>query len=133
MEAGFPRAEDARDLGDKVLDVGEFLDDHEAVDAGGEGVADAVDVVAGEVDEHDVLGAVFERVAEFVCELFVLGLAFAALDGAGDGVGDDSAGFGFDEEFWGGADNLKITAVDVKEVRGGVYGAEVAVDVEGVE
>ena len=48
-------------------------------------------------------------------------------------MGDDAAVFGFYEQFWGGTDNLEGAAVDVEEVRGGVHGAEMSVDVERVE
>lgn len=57
----------------------------------------------------------------------------AAFDGAGDWVGDDAVGFGFDKEFGGSADDLKGRAVHIEEVGGGVDRAEVAVDVERVE
>ena len=133
VEAGHALAQNARDLRDEVLDVTELLDGHEAVDSGRERVADPVDVVAGEVDEHDVLGAVLDRVSEFGGESVVLLWRFAAFDGAGDRVGDDPAFFGFHQQFGAGADELEVVAVDVEEVGGRVDGAELAVDVEGVE
>lgn len=46
-----------------MLDVREFLDDHESVNAGGEGVADTVDIVSSKIDEHDMLCPVLERVS----------------------------------------------------------------------
>lgn len=46
---------------------------------------------------------------------------------------DDSPCFSFDKEFRGSTDDLKIAAVNVEEVRGGVYGAEMAVDIERVK
>lgn len=51
----------AADLAREVHDVRELLDLHERVDDDRLGLAHAVDVVAGEVDEHDVLGAVLDR------------------------------------------------------------------------
>lgn len=113
--------------------MGEALDEHEAVDAGGVRGADAVDVVAGEVDEHDVFGAVFEAGAQLGGEGGVLVGGLAALDGAGDGVRDYPAGVGFDEQFGAGADELEGAGVDVEEVGGWVEAAKRAVDVEGVE
>ena len=53
-------AKGARDLAREVHDVAELLDLHQAVDLDSIGPADAVDVVAREVDEHDVLGPVLE-------------------------------------------------------------------------
>lgn len=116
-----------------MLDVAELFHAEEAVDGDGVRVADAVDVVAGEVDEHDVLGAVLERRPQLVAQPAVLLRRGAPLDRPRDGVGDDASAFALDEELGRGANDLEIAAVDVEEVRGGVDGAEVAVDVEGVE
>lgn len=63
-ECGAPRqalAQLAADLAREVHDVRELLDLHERVDDDRLGLAHAVDVVAREVDEHDVLGAVLDR------------------------------------------------------------------------
>ena len=51
-------AELARDLRDEVRDVREALRLEEALDVTVPGTADAREVVAAEVDEHHVLGAV---------------------------------------------------------------------------
>ena len=48
-------------------------------------------------------------------------------------MSDDATGFGFDEEFGAGANELHTFAIDVEEVRGGVDCAEVAVDVKRVK
>lgn len=117
-----------------MLDVAEFLHDHQAIDAGAPGVANTIDVVAGQIDKHDMLGAVFLALLQLLGELVVFLRGFAARDGAGDGVGDDAVVFvGFDQEFGGGADEVEVGAGDVEEVGGGVDGAEVRVEVEGVE
>lgn len=50
----------------------ELLDLHERVDDDRLGLAHAVDVVAREVDEHDVLGAVLDRGGELGSEGGVL-------------------------------------------------------------
>lgn len=115
--------------------MGELLDHHEFVDAGAERRADTVDVVAGEVDQHDVLGAVFEGGAQGGGQGFVFGGRGAAFDGAGDGVVDYALGEGvfLDEQLGAGAHNVEVGAGNVEEVGGGVDGAKVAVDVEGVE
>ncbi len=41
---------------------------------------------------------------------------FATRDGAGDGVGDDTVVFGFDEEFGGCSNEVEGRAGDVEEV-----------------
>lgn len=117
-----------------MLDVAELLHDHQAIDAGARGVAHTVDVVAGQIDQHDVLGAVLLALLQLLGELVVFLRGFAARNGAGDGVRDNSVVFvGFDEEFGGGADEMEVGAGDVEEIGGGVEGAEVRVEVEGVE
>jgi hypothetical protein len=48
-------------------------------------------------------------------------------------MGNDTAERGFDEEFGACADELESRTVDIEEIGGGIYDAEAAVDVEGVE
>ena len=45
----------------QVDDMTEFLKAHEVVDLHCLGLADPINIVAGQVDQHDVLGAVFLR------------------------------------------------------------------------
>ena len=116
-----------------MLDVGELLDDHEAIDAGGKGVTNAVDVVAGEVNEHDVFGAILDAIAEGLGKSFVAGRGFATLNCAGNWMGDNAAFFGFDEEFRRGANELEGGTIDIEEIGGGVDGAKMAVYVERVK
>ena len=80
-----------------------------------------------------MLGAVFQTVAQRFRESFVRVWGLAALDGACDGVRDDTAFFGFDEQFGAGAYELEAAAIDVEEIGAGVDGSEVAVEIEGVE
>ena len=53
---------------DQVHDVGVALDEHEVFDFDGAELGDAADVVAAEVDEHDVLGNFFGVGAEVFFE-----------------------------------------------------------------
>jgi hypothetical protein len=53
--------EHATDLTGEVNDVRELFEPHEVVDLDGRRLADSVDVVSGEVDEHDVFGSVLWR------------------------------------------------------------------------
>lgn len=133
VEARLVGPQDARHLRDEVLDVAKLFHLHEAVDADAVGVADAVDVVAGQVDEHDVLGAVLEGAAQLVGQALVLLGRLAALDGARNGVRDDAAVLALDQQLGRGANDLEILAVNVEEVRRRVDGAQVAVDVERVQ
>lgn len=58
--------------------VAEFLELHEVVDLDGGRLADSVDVVSREIDQHDVLGAVFLRCQELSAEGLVLCKAHSA-------------------------------------------------------
>jgi hypothetical protein len=116
-----------------MLDMREALDDHEAVDAGGEWVANAVYIVAGKIDEHDVFCAVFKGVFEFGGKDCIFVLVFASCNCSGNGVGYDAAEGGFHKEFWAGSDELEGRAINEEEVRGRIYGTEVPVYVERME
>ena len=85
------RAELALDGADQVHDVAVALDEHEAIDLDGAVFADAAYVVAAEVDEHDVLGALLFVGEHFGFEGAVFGFVGAALAGAGDGAVFDFA------------------------------------------
>lgn len=65
-------AEHPADLTGQVHHVRELLDLHERVDDDRLGLAHPVDVVPGEVDQHDVFGAVLDRRGELSGELGVL-------------------------------------------------------------
>lgn len=82
-----------------------------------------------------MLGAVFERGAQGVGECFVFGGCGAAFDRAGDWVVNDATceGVLLDEQLRACAYNLEVGARDVEEVGRWVDGAQVAVDVEGVQ
>ena len=75
-----PVAQLAGHLGDEVRDVREALRLEEALDLDRSRHADAREVVAAEVDEHHVLGAVLLGGEQ------ALGVALAALGRAGDRV-----------------------------------------------
>lgn len=114
--------------------MAEFLHHHQAIDSRAPRVANTVDIVPGQINQHDVFRSILLALLQLLGELVVFLGGFAARDGAGNGVGDDAVIFiGFDEKFGGGADEVEGGAGDVEEVGGGVEGAEVRVEVEGVE
>jgi hypothetical protein len=65
-------AEHTADLTRQVHHVRELLDLHKRVDDDRLGLAHPVDVVPGEVDQHDVFGAVLDRRGELSREFGVL-------------------------------------------------------------
>ena len=96
----------AFDVADQMHDVGVALDVHQICHFHGSVFADTADVVAAEVDEHDVLGAFL-----FVGEHLALGgevgvFAGAARAGSGDGAVLDAAALDADKELGRRADDM---------------------------
>ena len=88
-------------------DVGVALDVHEVADFDGTVFADAAEIVAAEVDEHDVLGALFFVGEHFLFESGVFSFVFAARVSAGDGTVFELAAGGADKHFGGGAEDVQ--------------------------
>ncbi len=131
VEEIFPGGGAAFDVGDDVHDVGVVFDGHEFGDADGAEGGDAAEVVADEVDEHEVFGAFFGVGGEFAVELVVFGIGGAAGAGAGDGAGLDFAVAEADEEFGGAGDEGEAGEAEERHVGGGVDAAEFFVDFLG--
>ena len=95
--------------------------------------ADAAEVVAGEVDEHEVLGALLGVGEELRLQAAVGGLVGAAGAGAGDGA-DLAATFRQAHvHLGGGAYDVEPAArLDHEHVRGRVHVPEHAVEVERI-
>ena len=99
LELAFERAH-------QVHHVAVAFDEHEVLDLDAAEFGDAADVVAAEVDQHDVLGDFLGVGAEIFFEGAVGGFVRAAGAGAGDGAVLDAALVYADEEFGGGADDV---------------------------
>ena len=68
-------------------------------------IADTAQIVAPEIDEHDVLGALFFTGKHFLFQALVLGFVLAAPTRAGDGAVRDISSLNFDEHFRRAAHN----------------------------
>ena len=88
----------------QVHDVRVAFHDHELLDLHGALRGDASDVVASEVDKHDVLRAFLLAVEHVGGELDILLFGFAARAGSCDRADRSGASGEFDELFRGGAD-----------------------------
>ena len=77
VDGGEVRAKRAFERADEMHDVRVALDEHEVLDLDGAEVADAADVVAAEVDEHDVLGELLFVGAQIGFEAAVFGFVGA--------------------------------------------------------
>ena len=86
-----PVAQPPRHLRGEVHHVAVALERHHLVDRLGAEVHDPAHVVAGQVDQHDVLGLLLGVLAQLGAEAAVLLVGAAPSAGAGDGPGDDGA------------------------------------------
>src|ERR1035438_8604985 len=98
-EAAFERA-------DQVHDVGVTLDEHQVLHLHAAIFGDAADVVAAEVDQHDVLGDFFFIRAQVGFEPAVFHLVSGARAGAGDGTVFDVAAMHADQQLGRTADDV---------------------------
>src|SRR5919204_653579 len=117
-------AEGAGDLGNEMRDVREALGLDEAFDAHGARRADAREIVAPEVDEHHMLGAVLLRREQ------ALSVAGAGGGRAGDRVQARAASLQLDQRLRRGADEREAVELEQEEVRRRVDPAERPVELE---
>ena len=80
-------------------DVAVALDGHEVGHANASVFRDAADIVAGQIDEHEVLGTFLRIVEQFLGVVVVLLGVGSAADGAGDGTDLDMAFVDADVDF----------------------------------
>ena len=124
----------ALDVGDDVHDVAVALDDEAVGDphvgpAGAlrRGVAarlpqhgHAADVVAAQVQQHQVLGPLLRIGQQFRLQSLILGRRLAARAGAGDGADGDLAVPQANQDFGAGADQLEVAEVQKEHEGRGV-------------
>ena len=110
-----------------ALDVGESIDAH------GARRGDATDVVATEVDEHDVLGDLLFVVQKFVFEFEVLGLVDAARARARDRPVAHQSVVHAHQHLGRGADDLDLAGVQQVHVGRRIEGAQHAVERQRVD
>src|SRR5699024_9642471 len=123
--------------GDDVLDVGEALQVHEVPHHHGAGGAELLQIVAGEVDQHQVLGALL-RVGEQLCaERLVLLRGGPAGPRTRDRMGGGRGTPHTDQRFRARTDDvdglaLRVDGAQQVHVRTGVHAPQHAVDVQRV-
>ncbi len=88
-------------------DVGVTLDEHEPVHLDRAELADAAHVVAAQIDQHHVLGALLFVVDHLIGECLVFILGCAARAGSGDGPVLDLALMDAHQQLWRRAGQLK--------------------------
>ena len=122
----------ARDLGREVHHVGVTLEGHQFVHLLGAERHDPADVVAGEVDEHHVLGPLLRVLAQLGGEVPVVLLGAAPEAGARDRPADDPPVGDLHHRLGRRADERRLVVAHDVHVRRRVHLPEHAVDVERV-
>ncbi len=89
-------------------DVGVTLDGHQFFGLHGAVLADATQIVAPQIDEHDVLGALFFTSEHFLFEALIFGFILAAPARPRDGTIENIAALDFDEHLRRAADDGDI-------------------------
>ena len=120
----------ALDVGDDVHDVAVVLDDQLLGDAHGADLGDAADVVAAEVQQHQVLGQLLRVGQQVRGEARVLVARGAARPRAGERPDRHRAVLQPDQDLRARADQREIVEVEVEQERRGVEAAQRAVERE---
>ena len=110
--------------------MGKPLHFHHLGDFDGARIADPSDVIAAQVQQHDVLGALLLAALQLRFVGVVLAGGAAARTGASDGVSGGDAVLDFDYGFDGRADDLEPVQVQVVHVGRRVDTAQGAVNLE---
>src|SRR3954466_13631572 len=92
--------------------MGEALESHELRDAYRSVLTDAADIVAPEIHEHDMLGALLLVPIELFGEPHVLVIVAAAPSRSGARWRRDAGPFDADEHLWGGSDHRHAAHAD---------------------
>src|SRR5579859_480929 len=90
--------------------------------------ADAAKVIAAEVHEHDVFGALFFAREHLALKALVFGFVFAAAARAGDGTIENVPSLNFDKHFRRTADDCNIVQLKIKKIRRRIQRAQLAID-----
>ena len=104
------------DVAHQMEDVAVALDLHVLGHGHGSGSGDAAQIVAAQVDEHHVLGALLGIALRAVGELGVLGRGGAARPGPGDRVSRHAVALDANEQLGAGADDGELRHPDEEQV-----------------
>ena len=128
-----PFRELARDLAREVHDVRVALERHELLDLLRPEPHDPADVVAGQIDEHHVLGTLLRVLAELCRESPIVLLAPSAVAGPGDRSDDHASVEHLHHRLGRGADQRRLGVANDVHVGRRVHLAEDSIHVERVE
>src|SRR5207249_5828359 len=118
---------------DQMEDMAVALDLHVLADGHRPGSGDAAQVVAAEVDEHDVLGALLRIGLELLGQERVLASVRATRAGSGDRVRGEPVALHLEEQLRRGTNNLEARRPDEEEIWARVHPAERSIQADPVE
>ena len=122
------RIELAHDVRDDVHDVGIVFEEELVGDLHGADLRHPADIVAAEVEQHQVLGQFLGVAQQLVGQFLVAGRRRAALAGAGDGADRDLALLDLDQDFRARAGDGEVAEIEEVHVGRGVGAAQRAVE-----
>src|SRR5206468_3576980 len=120
----------AAEAGNQMHHMGVALDGEQLFGLHRAVIADAPEIVASKIDEHDVLGALLFAGQHFLFEALVLGFILAAPTRARDRAVKDVASLDFDEHFRRTAHDSDIVQLQVEKIGRRIQRAELAIDLK---
>ena len=121
----------ALDVGDDVHDVAVALDEEAVGHLDRADLGDAADVVAAEVEQHQMLGALLRIGEQFGGERLILGRRLAARPRAGDRADAHLAVAHADQDFRARDDDLEAAEVEEAEIGRGIDPPQRAIERKG--
>ena len=106
------------------------LDHHLVGELDATGLGDAPDIIASQIDEHQVLGQLLGIGQQLGFQRLVLRLIAAAGAGAGDGAYRDHALLVPHQDLRRGADHMKVLQVEEEHVGRGIKAAQRTVEIQ---
>ncbi len=111
------RVDLAFDIRDDVHDLAVALDEERIGDLDRADLGDTADIVAPEIEQHQVLGALLRVCQQLFGESIVLGLGRAAPPRAGDRPDRDSVVAQAHQDFGARADDLEVAEIEIAQER----------------
>src|SRR5207249_12328279 len=120
----------AAEAGNQMHHMGVALDGEQLFGLHRAVIADAPEIVASKIDEHDVLGALLFAGKHFLFEALVLGFILSAPTRARDRAVKDVASLNFDEHFRRTADDRDVVQLQVEKIGRRIQRAQLTINLE---
>src|SRR5438552_4885850 len=120
----------AAEAGNQMHHMGVALDGEQLFGLHRAVIADAPEIVASKIDEHDVLGALLFACTHLMFEALVLGFILSAPTRARDRAVKDVASLNFDEHFRRTADDRDVVQLQVEKIGRRIQRAQLTINLE---